>query len=93
MVNINELYPRGNDSINSNDLADLKMPLTIKEVEILGETKKTVKFSFNETALKFKCNKQMVLELVELFETNETDEFVGKEISLVSEDGKVKIEV
>jgi len=93
MANIYELYPRANDTINSSDLAEMDMPLTIKSVEILGESKKTVKITFNETPLKFKCNKPMVLELVELFETNDTDEFVGKELSLKSEDGKVKIEV
>lgn len=93
MVNIFELYPRVNDTINSNDLQELKMPLTISSLEISGESKKTVKFSFKETPLKFKCSKMNILKLAELYETNETDEFIDKKITLIAEDGKVKIEV
>lgn len=93
MVKINDIYQRVNDSITANDLTDLEMPLTIKEVEITGKDKKTIKILLEETSLKFKCSKKEVIDLSKEFKTNDTDDFIGKELILEDVDGKVKVKV
>lgn len=81
-----DIYPRIDNKINVSDLASFKMPLEISDIEVTGETKKTVWASFVDLSLKLKCTKKDVFEMCNHFRTDDTDDLVGKKIYLKEDD-------
>ncbi len=92
-MKLQEIYPRISMKIQPEDLKDLEQPLKISAVSIKGtEKRKTVWLEFNDTALQHKCSKEDVFLMAETFGTNETDDFIDKEINLVESEGKIVVE-
>lgn len=92
-MRIYEIYPRVSKRIQIEDLSDFEEPLTIKDVEVSGESKKTVWLSFDQTNLKHKCSKSDVFNMAKELNTNDTDSFVGQHVNLIEENDKVVVEI
>lgn len=92
-MRVYELYPRISKRITTEDLEDYKEPLTIYDIEITGDTKKTVWLSFVGTKLKHKCSKSDVFNLAKELNTNDTDNFKQKQVILSEEKEKVVVHI
>lgn len=93
MPKIYDVFPRLTNKIVESDLSDMKQPLTIKNVEVSGDNKKTVWLDFEDTTLRHRCSKAEVFALVKKFNTVELNDFVDQEVNLVAESGIVKIKI
>lgn len=91
-MKLHEIYKRVSNKILASDLADIEQPLTIKNVEVSGDDKKTVWLDFENLSLRHKCSKTDVFGLARKFGTSETDDFVGQTIEL-QENGNNKVSV
>lgn len=86
-----EIYPRTTDKILPADVEDLNQPLTIKDAEVSGETKKTMWLEFEGQTLKHKCSKKDVTVLFNQLDVTDSDDFAGKEIELEVDEDKVSV--
>ncbi len=91
-MKVSELYQSRQTRIQPQNTDYVEKPLTISEVDIVGKERQGILLSFEETELKHKCNRTDAVTLTKLLKTDETDDFVGKKITLVAVNNLVRIQ-
>lgn len=91
MVKISELFPKEKGQIETYDVSNIKQPLVISEMELTGETKKSLWLSFEDSPLKYRLNKKTIIALCKHFEIDDTNDLEGEKINFVVINGKVEV--
>ena len=85
-MKIGEIWPKEKGQIETYDIDNLKQPMEISEMELTGETKKSLWLSFKNTTLKYRLNKKAILALCKHFNIDDTDDLEGEEINFIVDD-------
>lgn len=92
-IKISELYKTAiSNRIREEDIKNLKQPIEISDIKIVGKTRKGILLEFEEIPLLHKCNKEDIRYLAEKFNAKTARDFINKKITLVSDkEGTVRI--
>jgi hypothetical protein len=90
-MKLGEIWPKEKGQIETYDISDLKQPLVISEMELTGETKKSLWLSFENSPLKHRLNKKAIYALCKHFSIDNTDELEGQKINFIIKDNEVAV--